>query len=158
METQVAQCCITQMQYRHNFCNNAQHLMEKIFVDNITGTHRNILKLRFCTSSCSSASVHGCSTGSLRRHQAARQCSTLHSFSSTPTHSTFFSLDCASLCPIYCFTTPAELPPKPKIVPSVFPPLHFQLLSTLSLLSRSPSTHSLTFSRSFCGFALLILF
>lgn len=125
METQVAQCFITQMQYRHNFCSNAQHLVEKFSLTISTGTHRNILKLRFCTFSCSSASVHRYSTGSLRRHQAAGQCSTLHSFSSTPTHSTFFSLDCASLCPIYCFTAPTELPPKPKIVPSFLPSFSF---------------------------------
>lgn len=67
------------------------------------------------------------------------QCSTLHSFSSTPTHSTFFSLDCAPLCPIYCFTVPAVLPPKLQSL-HFFPPLHFQLLPPLSFLSRNPRT------------------
>lgn len=115
----------------------------------------HILKFRplLCASSSSSASEH--SPG--RPRATGLQCSTLHSFSSTPTHSTFFSLDCAPLCPIYCFTMPAVLPPKPNshfVSSLLFVSNCFQ---TLPLLSRSlctdfPLEHRSTFLSSQSSF------
>lgn len=94
---------------------------------------------------CSSAGTHSCSTSSSR--DTGLQGSTLHSFSSTPTHSTFFSLDCAPLCPIYCLTVPAVLPPKPKIVAPFLPPPLFLASSSPSFSSPEVLPQS-TFSRT----------
>lgn len=149
----------TRMQCRHHFCNDAQHLVKIFFFIISTEVHRHILKFRLWASSSSSAGVHSYSTGSLRRHQAAGQCSALHSFSSTPTHSTFFSLDCSPLCPIYCFTAPAVLPPKPKIVTLFVSSLLF-ISNFFQPLPFSPEVlPQPTFSRPlFHIFALLKLF
>lgn len=146
------------MQYKHHFCSNAQHTVEFFFFFFFKYPQKNtmhILKFRplLCASSSSSASEH--SPG--RPRATGLQCSTLHSFSSTPTHSTFFSLDCAPLCPIYCFTMPAVLPPKPNshfVSSLLFVSNCFQ---TLPLLSRSlctdfPLEHRSTFLSSQSSF------
>jgi len=142
-ETQLAQCCITHK------CNTGiisaimlstswKFFLFFFFFIISTEVDRHVPKFRFCASSSSSTGVHSYSTGSLSTRLPGS--ATHYTFSSTPTHSTFFSLDCSPLCPIYCSTAPVVLLPKPKIVASFLPPSSFLTSSNPLHPSRSPST------------------
>lgn len=128
------------MQYRHHFCRNAQHLVEKFLLTISTGTHRNILKLRFCTSSCSSASVHSDSTGSLRDTRLPGSAAHNIHFLLLPLTPHSSHLTVLPFAPFIASQLLRNCPQSLKQSLHFFPPLHFQLLPTLSLLSRSPST------------------